>query len=256
MKKCLVWLLMLVLLLSGCGSADGFTPKEGETCAPYKIVDVSEYEGKYSVLAYNYESERPELTFVGVSNAEIMDESGRTITAADLKPGMVIEVIWDGMVAESWPCQIWVDEVRVAEQQDDLVGLYRTVLNDLWENDSALNHDAELLGLDFSTLTNLPEMEKDALAYLFSCDVGLGLEYVFGTWEELRDQGYIDGENLYWENGVFFSLQLVGEPGEGSFTFDAEKWRSGLGAIFYTDCAAKRGTAGQWTYEPGGFAIS
>ena len=257
MKRILCCLLSCVLFLSACGGQEPEEPvlEENQVCAAYKIVEVSEYEGKYSVLAYNMEAERPELTFVGVNDAEIYVGLDR-VTAADLRPGMVIEVIWNGMVAESWPCQIRADKVHVGGQQDDLVGLYRAVLSDLWENDPGLNHDAEVLGLDFSTITNLPEIEKDALAYLVSCDVGLGLEYVFGTWEELCDEGYIDREELYWEDGVFFSIELAGEPGESSFTFDAQKWRSGLGAIFYTDCTAKRASEGQWTYEPGGFAIA
>lgn len=86
-------------------------------------------------------------------------------------------------------------------------------------------------------------------------DLNMGLDYVTGTWEELCDQGYIDKENLYWDNGVFLSIELT-EEGARKFTFTAEKWRGGLGAIFYTGCAAKPGRSGQWSYEPGGFAIS
>ena len=258
MKRIMCCLLSCVLFLSACGGQEPEEPalKEDQVCAAYKIMEVSEYEGKYSVLAYDCKAERPELTFVSLNDADIEDVNGTALTAADLKGGMVIEVTWDGMVQESWPAGIHVDRVRVAEQQDDLVGLYLAVLNELWETDSGLNHEAEILGLDFSTLTNLPEIEKDALAYLFSCDVGLGLQYVFGTWEELCDRGYIDRENLYWEDGVFFALTIEGEPGEKSFTFDAQKWRSGLGAIFFTDCTAKKGRDGQWSYQPGGFAIS
>lgn len=255
MKKVFVCLLCL-LLLAGCTGQDAEeTVNTYKTTSAYKIMNIYENEGRYSCLAVNWESERWELTFVGVNDAVISGWDGAELTSADLRPGMVIDVTWDGMVAESWPCQIRVDEVVVTKQDDDLVGLYRTVLNDLWENDSGLNQGAELLGLDFSTLTNLTNREKEALAYLFSCDAGLGLSYVTGTWEELRDQGYIDGENLVWENGVFFSVSMEQE-GSGTFRFEAEKWRSGLGAIFFTDCTAKRGSDGAWSYESGGFAIS
>ena len=129
------------------------------------------------------------------------------------------------------------------------------MLHDLWENDSALNHDAAKLGFDFFGLTNLLEEEKTALAYLFSCDVRLGLQYAFGTWQELCEKGYIDRENLYWEDGVFLSLSVTG-TGNGTFTFEAEKWRSGSGAIYFKNCEANRGPDGQWNYEMGSFAIA
>ena len=251
MKKLLICVLAVLLLASGCQAKNAFTPKKGEVCVPYKILAV--YES--SVLAYACEAEYSELTFVSLSNAALSDENGTALTPADLKGGMVIEVIWNGMVAESWPSQIWADRVRVREQQDDRVGLYRTVLNNLWEADPALRQDAQTLGLDFSTLTHLTEMEKTGLAYLFSCDVGLGLQYVFGTWEELCDEGYIDRENLCWEDGVFFSLTLQ-EEGADSFVFDAEMWRSGTGAIQYSAYTAKRGGDGQWRYEPGRMAMA
>lgn len=261
MKKRLLWPLLAVLLcfaLSACsrdgGQGQQLTPGPDQVSRVVKVVNTHEN----SVLAVDWDDGEYtlELCSVGMRDSAIVDENGKSISAADLRSGMILEVIWDGMVAESWPCQIWVESVRVVEQDDDLVGLYRQVISDLWETDSGLNHGVEMLGFDFSALTNLTEQERIALEYLASCDLGLGLQYAVGTWEELCDQGYIDRENLYWENGVFFSLEIAKAPGKASFVFSAEKWRSGLGAIFYTDCTAKRGADGQWSYEPGGFAIA
>ena len=251
---------LLALFLTACaGSVD--TPAEEllpvmeEVTARYKIMDIHEYEGKYPCLAINWERERSELTYVSLSSAAIFGRDGEELTAADLSPGMIVDVTWDGMVAESWPCQIRVDKVQVVEQGDDLVGLYRQVLADLWAEDTGLNSDADLIGLDFSTLTNLTDCERTALEYLVSCDVGFGHRCVTGTWEELCGQGYIDRENLQWKNGVFLSITLE-EEGNGTFRFEAEKWRSGLAALFFTDCTAKRGSGGEWSYEIGGFAIA
>lgn len=261
MKKRILFLAaLLALLLSACSGsvscpAEDPMPGERQVISRYKIMDVCEYEGNYSVLAVNWEAERSELTFVGIRDAELSGWDGAVLSAADLRPGMIVDVTWGGMVAESWPCQIHVDKVQVVKQGDDLVGLCRQVITDLWAEDSGLNGGAEILGFDFSTLTNLADCERTALEYLVSCDVGLGLQYVTGTWEELCEQGYIDRENLYWENGVFLSITLE-EEGSGTFRFEAEKWRSGLGAIFFTDCTAKRGCDGKWSYEIGGFAIA
>ena len=58
--------------------------------------------------------------------------------------------------------------------------------------------------MDLSGFTGLTEGEKAAVAYAF------GMEHdilpVMGTWEELAEQGYIDRENLYWEDGCLFSI--------------------------------------------------
>ena len=258
MKKPMISLLCLLMLLSACAPAQ--SGGEGLSLAPGQVSHVVKVVNTYdtSVLAVDWDDGEYtlDLCSVGMRKAVLTGEDGQDITPADLRPGMILEIVWDGMVAESWPCQISAEQVRVIEQGDDLVGLYREVLRELWDSDSALNHGAEILGFDFSTLTNLTGEEVTALEYLASCDLGLGLQYVTGTWEELCEAGYIDGENLYWENGVFFSLKVKEAPEEGRFIFDAEKWRSGLGAIYYYDCEASRGIEGQWSCEFGGFAIA
>lgn len=92
--------------------------------------------------------------------------------------------------------------VRPAEgaAADDRCGLCLQVLADLWEVDAGLNEDITQLGVDLSGFTGLTEGEKAAVAYAF------GMEHdilpVMGTWEELAEQGYIDMENLYWEDGA------------------------------------------------------
>lgn len=241
----------LLLLFAGC------TPKEpvqgpDEATTRFKIVDLREN----GFLGISVLSERGDLYSVSFGDVVYYDEDGAVMTEVDLRPGMVVDVRWPGLVLETWPGQIGgVSVLQVVEQQDDLVGLYRQVLHDLWEEDPALNHDVTRLGLDFSGLTNLTEPERRALEYVFSCDVELFAGMVTGTWEELCDAGLIDEKNLYWEDGVFLSISVTGE-GNGKFTFDAKKWRSGTGAIWFSGCNAKPGKNGQWSYEVGSFAIS
>ena len=118
-----------------------------------------------------------------------------------------------------------------------------------------------VLGLGVS---NLPLMK---LLLRFGCTV-TGCDK--NEWEklpqevqELADQGYIDRENLYWEDGVLFSITEKAEPvyfmpeGMAAVTFDAEKWRSGLGAYFFCDCTSFQTAAGHWDgYSVGSEAIS
>lgn len=249
----------LLLLLAACGkgqSETGLPVGEGEAVTRLKIVHI-DGNGNSALVVDSDPEEHPQgLATISWSGAELFDADMEPITADELRPGMVVEMVWDGTIMESYPgIYSAASVIRVVEQQDDLVGFYRQVLNDLWENDAALNHDVTTLGFDFSGLTNLTEGEQSALKYLVSCDFGLGLQYVFGSWEELCDEGYIDKENLYWEDGVFLSI-IITEEGNDKFTFEAQKWRSGTGAIWFKGCTAARGDNGQWSYEMGSFAIS
>ena len=150
---------------------------------------------------------------------------------------------------------------QLEEPADDRCGLYLQVLSDLWEVDTALNTGLEELGVDLSGLTDLAESEKSALAWVFGN--AHGLMPITGTLEEIWEAGYLtpmtepaegyeDSVALYrWENGCLFSLSGSAEEG-----FEAQKWASGLGAYFFTDCTARQNADGTWTYEVGAEAIA
>lgn len=167
--------------------------------------------------------------------------------------GKRAEVTFGGTVAECFPgIPGGVTRVRAVDGDLSPFVLYRQVLFDLMETDEGLNGGARYLGVDLSGAANLTGGEKLALQYLLEQQYGLSV--LPGTFDELCEQGYIDRDALYWEDGVLLRVALV-EDGTDTFRFDAEKWRSGLGAIYWTDCTAARGADG-WTYEVGGFAIS
>ena len=277
MKRTLILLLLAVLLLcaGGCAAAvpdpdagqsagsdastlAGDLPQEPPadiTCAEpvywhMKIIQVN----ADSVLVVNTEDgEGPGLSNMTVRDKAIyrVGEQG-TLAFDALKPGMRLEVI-GGPVAESYPAQFEASAVGILEDGDDLVGMYLQVIRDLWEVDPGLNGGIVRLGLDFAR-AGLSPWEQQALEYLTG--QALGLDYITGTWAELGDRGYIDREHLFWEDGLFLSLERTDETGSGAFAFRAEKWRSGLGAIYYGDCRAEKGADGVWTYTLGGFAIA
>lgn len=167
--------------------------------------------------------------------------------------GKRAEVTFGGTVAECFPgIPGGVTRVRTVDGDLSPFVLYRQALFDLMETDEGLNGGARYLGVDLSGAANLTGGEKLALQYLL--EQRYGLSVLPGTFDELCEQGYIDRDALYWEDGVLLRVALV-EDGTDTFRFDAEKWRSGLGAIYWTDCTAARGADG-WTYEVGGFAIS
>lgn len=251
MKKRVIALLLsaLLLLLAACGGSKPHEPAE-----TFRVIEVNET----GLLVTGSEGDF-DLFMVSTKDAQITDQKGREITLTDLHPGMVLEFEGIGAIAEMYPGLFDVNSVRVVEQGDDLVGLYRRALWELWETDPALNENITTIGIDFSGLSNLSEVERNALKYTLECDVwaktGQFVDVVTGTWQELCDEGYIDGKNLYWENGVFLSVAVT-KTGEREFTFEAQKWRSGTGAIYFKDCEANRGKDGQWNYKLGSFAIA
>lgn len=138
----------------------------------------------------------------------------------------------------------------------DVCELYLEVLEDLWNVDSGLNHGISQIGIDLSELSHLTELEKETVMHEFASKHNL--PFIAGTWEELCEQGYIDKDNLYWEDGLFFSIKTNegGNSGPEQTVFDAEKWRSGLGAYFFGQCTAQKNADGKWSYTVGWEAIS
>lgn len=260
----------LVLLLAGCTAA----PKPGAPSAaaagpetPGTATPGSEAPGAAAV-----EPEGGALlagTVIDVSDGSLLlagegDYDGLyrlSLDGVPVEPGGVealcvgkrAEVTFGGTVAECFPgIPGGVTRVRAVDGDLSPFVLYRQALFDLMETDEGLNGGARYLGVDLSGAANLTGGEKLALQYLLEQQYGLSV--LPGTFDELCEQGYIDRDALYWEDGVLLRVALV-EDGTDTFRFDAEKWRSGLGAIYWTDCTAARGADG-WTYEVGGFAIS
>lgn len=150
--------------------------------------------------------------------------------------------------------------------REDVCALYLEVLEDLWNVDPGLNSEISQIGIDLSELSHLTEVEKDTVRSEFASKHNL--PYIVGTWEELCEQGFIDKENLYWEDGLFFSIKTnedavwnlpaikVGDPVPELTSFDAQKWRSGLGAYYFGQCTAQKNADGKWSYTVGQEAIS
>ena len=159
--------------------------------------------------------------------------------------------------AEELPAVSEGESKQEAPEEGSLGALYLRVLEDLWAVDSALNENITMIGMDL-TETSLTEDERGAVAQAFAA--AHEKELVEGTWQELCDRGYIDGENLYWEDGCHFSI--TEQPLEGTYnlnvvSFDAQKWRSGLGAYIFCDCTSTQSALGVWgDYAIGAEAIA
>ena len=207
---------------------------------------------------------------------------GEAAEPSVLEDGMAVDVAFNGHVLESFPAQL--GEVYSVSAWSrgrgrngggtmfDLCGLYLQVLDDLWKKDPALNGDVSQIALDLSQAPGeLTEGEKTALVHRFG--ELHGVEAFAATFEELEEQGYLTSEPLgngapegaafvRWEDGCLFSI-TPSEDHEGesyslpTLFFNAEKWRSSLGAYGFYDCSAGWGQVSTWNgYQIGSEMIS
>ena len=182
--------------------------------------------------------------------------------------GALVEVACD-LVLETYPGQLAeVTAVNIrSDGFDDRCALYLRVLNDLWAVDEGLNSDITMLSVDLSQ-TGLSDSEQAAVAWVFGGMHDIS-ETMTMSYEELAAEGYlsdtapeVDGIP-HWKDGCLFTIteQETGDNelngARNTVTFDAQKWRSALGAYFFTDCTASRDAQGHWgDYTVGAAAIS
>ena len=207
---------------------------------------------------------------------------GAAADAAALEDGMVVEVSHDGVTLETYPAQFGqvyqITGYSIGTEKNpagtcyDLCGLYLQVLDDLWQRDPGLNEGVSQIALDLSRAPgDLTESEKAALVWRFG--ELHGVEAFAATFEELKEQGYLTSEPLgedapegaaflHWEDGCLFSIEPNEDHAEEMYSlptlfFNAEKWRSSLGAYCFYDCSVVWPEFGTWSgYSVAGEMIS
>lgn len=254
-------------------------PSDDEKALSLRIVDGAD-TGKL-VLA-GEEADKVFTLDLDKSNAEIYLD-GKPADGAALENGMMAEIYCpdDWRLQSYYPAKLnettAISVYSLGTEQNpggsfyDLCGLYLEVLNDLWMKDSGLNDGAAYVSVDLSKAPGeLTDGEKSAIAWIFAGThnaQGLTLNS-----EELAENGYLtkvetggnsDKAPLYrWDDGVLFSI--TGEEWNENdifslpvLKFSAGKWRSPLGAYFFSGCKAVWPAKGKWeSYTIGAEAIS
>lgn len=230
---------------------------------------VSGAETENLVLAENGEAG------VGVYTLSTRALPKKAFPKEPLQDGQLINVYYDSFT-EAWPMNFGgVTAIEIANNDfNNRAALYLQVLKDLWKEDSGLNEDVEIIGVDLSQ-TSLTPAEQSAVAWALAESLGTNL--VEGSLQELINQGYItavpisstgSGIDLndtkyywyHWENGCHFSI--TEPPAEIAATyslslFDAQKWRSSTGAYFFSNCWLIPAETGGWSdYSIGARGIS
>lgn len=274
--------LALALLLAACAQEmptnDTHEPPEGADTD--ELIDSGAAELKLRVVDG---AESGTLVLAGkragdVYTLVLTDEiplylDGERIQSADVEDGMTACVRFTGGIQETFPARPGgVADISFAREVGesgvyDLCGLYLRVLEDLWEKDSGLNADAALISVDLSGAPKgLTDGEKEAIAWVFASLHGA--ESLSLSYEELKAQGYLvedkmeNGNSLWhFENGLLFTISSSDEDAGNTTVplvcFNAEKWRTPLGAYALNACIATCTEDGRWNgYSIGAELIS
>lgn len=134
-----------------------------------------------------------------------------------------------------------------SKEELDMVWAYTTVIDKLYNEDTALNSDIKYIAVDTSLIKNLSD---EQMSILLKKVEDYGYIVLDMTFKELEEQGYID--DLYFKEGILFKLEDVSKS-KNSIIMDVSKWRSGLGAIGYDDLVVKYQN-GKWEVKKTGSA--
>ena len=205
---------------------------------------------------------------------------GKKADASALEDGMMAEIVHSGWIQTTYPGTFSdVYEVRgysLGSEKNpggsyyDVCGLYLQVLEDLWNADPGLNSEIQYISVDLTDAPgNLTDGEKAAIAWIFGGKHGV--EALTLSSQELQEQGYLtelvttgngipmggeDRPKAYlWEDGVLFTI--IDNMGQDAVSyslpvikFNAWKWRTPLGAYYFSNCSAVWPQMGTWgTYN-------
>ena len=203
---------------------------------------------------------------------------GKKADASALEDGMMAEIVHSDWIQTTYPGQFSdVYEVRVYSigsekipggSYYDVCGLYLQVLEDLWNADPGLNSEIQYISVDLTDAPgNLTDGEKAAIAWIFGGKHGV--QALTLSSQELQEQGYFT-EIVYtgtglpmssddnkpkaylWEDGVLFTI--IDNMGQDAVSyslpvikFNAWKWRTPLGAYWFSNCSAVWPQMGVWS---------
>lgn len=153
-------------------------------------------------------------------------------------PGTKIKVTYDGQVMETYPAR--VKAIKVKEIENKTIDMYKVILKDLMEQDSALNTNVKFIAIDFENFLayrkdkvqggynrKLSENEKQALIDFLK---QYNENVMEANFESLKEQGYYD-EEKYSLTGLLISMGEIETIKENKVVLRINKYRSALGAV-------------------------
>ncbi|MBE5965794.1 MAG: hypothetical protein E7255_02305 [Lachnospiraceae bacterium] len=165
---------------------------------------------------------------VGLSDTKFYDAEGNEISEDMLMVGDRIMITYSGAINESYPAQISAYEIDLLDRNILIQG-YLAIIEELYEEDAALNSDITMIAVDTTEWINLSDEQKKMICNMVQDKYGF--EVVENTYEELVEKGLIVEKELTYPNGILINISnLKYKEEKQKLTGSMEKWRSGLGA--------------------------
>ncbi|NLJ96505.1 MAG: DUF3221 domain-containing protein [Clostridiales bacterium] len=257
----LILLVFLVIVgsLVGCNLiSEGIDRGKENDLSQYQVFEADVISNKNGLLVTpdedSLERSSSDKIYVGLVGAKVYDQDGNLVDE-DMydkdgnlvyddvfKSGDRVKITYDGIILESYPAQISAKKVEIIGHNHIVDGIF-AVIDDIYQEDGALNSGITMIAIDTSEWTSLTKAEIYTI--LAMAKENYEVEIVQGTFEELAEQGLIDEDNLYFEKGILIKLNDIKiNKGRDKINCSIQKWRSGLGAIGW-DAEAKLKT-GEW----------
>lgn len=257
----LILLVFLVIVgsLVGCNLiSEGIDRGKENDLSQYQVFEADVISNKNGLLVTpdedSLERSSSDKIYVGLVGAKVYDQDGNLVDEdmydkdgnlvdEDIfKPGDRVKITYNGIIAESYPAQISAKKIEIIGHNHIVDGIFE-LIDDIYQEDGALNSGITMIAIDTSEWTSLTKAEIYTI--LAMAKENYEVEIVQGTFEELAEQGLIDEDNLYFEKGILIKLNDIKiNKGRDKINCSIQKWRSGLGAIGW-DAEAKLKT-GEW----------
>lgn len=243
---------ILILLLGGCGTIDDGSSGNNNNndnitgLISDKPIDNSTFKaeiieaGNTLIIAPDKESNEyksSDKMSVNLTDCKITGINGEKIKDVELKAGDMIEITYNGMILESYPAQITASAINVTDRNLLIEG-YLAIIDDIYQEDSGLNGDLEMIALDTTGWVNVTDIEKEIIFSKLQ-DI-YGVDVVDGTYDKLAEEGLIDKDTLFFTKGILITISAMKyDKDKNVITYSIKKWRSGDGAVGTDDAKAK-----------------
>jgi len=264
LKIILAIAIIIILITVGTIVAKNFDGNEDQN-----LSNILNNVGEDGFIAYVLEQNGKSLT---VKPAEIegerkssdkfyvsLGESNETFEIGDK-----VRITYTGGIMEVYPAR--VNAINVEKIQDDkLESMYKTIIDKLYAEDSALNYNAKYIALDLDGIEEIVKRDNvniDKFNVIPDANQKESLlnycrkyneNVINAGFDELKEQGLFNEEELYIE-GILIYISGIEKVSENKVHLEAVKYKSGLGAIFL-ECEMKY-KDNNWGLEIKGYAIS
>jgi hypothetical protein len=105
MRKCLIILMCIMLVLTvlaGCGSSK----EKDETSFTATVLEIGESYLLVEPVEGSDELRSADKIRVSIGGATLLDSQDKEITVDDIEVGDKVEIVYNGVIAESYPAQI------------------------------------------------------------------------------------------------------------------------------------------------------